>query len=45
MIISSSTDIVCEEETWWPTTMRGLPGAQFGDSQKPLPRTPYLGDA
>jgi len=25
--------------------MCGLPGAQFGDSQEPVPPTPYLGDA
>jgi len=45
IIISSSSDIVCEWNRHRPMTMRGLPGAQSGDSQNPVPPTPYHRDA
>jgi len=37
IVIGTSTDIVCEVNRWWATSMLGLCGAQFCDSQEPVP--------
>ena len=44
-MIGSSTDILCEVKRRRTTAMRGIPGAQFGYSQEPIPPTPYPVDA
>ena len=43
IIIGSSTDVVCETTWLQAAAMCGLPGAQFGDSQEPIPPTPHRG--